>query len=233
MSAITHFWERVVAFGFRLLYNEFAFAYDLVSWIVSMGAWKEWVHASLQFLPQNPSDPILEIAHGTGTLQLEFARRGTFSIGYDLSPHMGRITARKLRDHGRNVRLTRGKAQCLPFRDAQFAAIVCTFPSDFILQPETLRECWRVLHAGGMLVIVPSAGFTSGGVLRSALEWLYRITGQTTDPPESPQQMIAPLFAPYGFIVETHAVPCKRSVALVIVAQKHEIHPSATAQISI
>ncbi|MBM4425321.1 MAG: hypothetical protein FJ030_18410, partial [Chloroflexi bacterium] len=28
--------------AFRLLYNEFAFTYDLVSWAVSVGQWRQW-----------------------------------------------------------------------------------------------------------------------------------------------------------------------------------------------
>ncbi len=211
-------WWRLVRFGFRLLYNELAFTYDLVSRIVSLGAWRCWVRASLKQLDVEPADRVLELAHGTGNLQLDLNAAGYHAVGYDLSPAMGRIARRKLTRHCLPIRLTRGQAERLPFAAESFAAVISTFPTDFIVAPETLAEVNRVLKPGGALIVVPNAQITGGGRLGSAIEWLYRITGQRQAAPD--QVSMASLFAP--FQVEVFSESCPRSVVIVIVARKIE-----------
>jgi ubiquinone/menaquinone biosynthesis C-methylase UbiE len=210
-------WWRLVRFGFRLLYNEFAFTYDVVSRVVSLGAWRCWQRSTLKHIYADGL--VLELAHGTGDLQLDLNSAGHKTIGYDLSPHMGRLARRKLLRHGIDPRLTRGAAQALPFRDEQFTSVVSTFPSEFIIAPETLREVWRVLADSGVLVIVPGATFSGGGAAKALLEWLYKITGQRQPEADLSGQYEA-WFAGYGFQVEVRQEPCPHSVALVIIARK-------------
>jgi len=171
-------WWRLVRFGFHLLYNQFAFTYDLVSKVVSLGAWRCWQRASLAHLNAAPGAPILELACGTGDLQLDLHAAGFHVFGHDLSPHMARIASNKLRRLHCAPRLSRGKAQALPYPAAAFVAVVSTFPADFILAPETLREVHRVLQTGGRFVIVPNGVLSGGGALVGGIEWLYRVTGQ-------------------------------------------------------
>lgn len=208
-------WWRVVSFGFRLLYNEMAFTYDLVSQIVSLGQWRCWQRCSLNYLLKPEKGTILEIAHGTGNLQLDLYRKGYKSIAFDLSPYMGRIAKAKLQRHNIEGTFVRGDAQKLPFPDHHFAAVVCTFPTSFIIMPETLAEMHRILKPDGKLVIVPGAMFTGSGIMQSILEWLYRITGQRNN--ES-LIAIAPLFESAGFTVEIMNEHCKNSRVMVVVA---------------
>ncbi len=225
MSVFISAWRRLVRFGFYLLYNPLAFTYDSVSKLVSFGAWRCWQRAALAHLPRDGW--ALELAHGTGDLQIDLAAAGVSSIGYDLSANMGRIARQKLSRHGVVPRLVRGRAQTLPFADGAFRSVVSTFPTDFIIDPETLREVRRVLAADGILVIVPSALFTGGGAAVRLLDGLYRITGQRQRVNEQtlPEDMLrveaAALLEPYGFSVETFWHDCQRSRALVITARKH------------
>jgi ubiquinone/menaquinone biosynthesis C-methylase UbiE len=221
MRSAPSLWWRLVRFGFRLLYNEFAFSYDLVSKVVSLGAWRCWQQSALKHL--NDDGWILELAHGTGDLQIDLADAGCRAVGYDLSPAMGRIARRKLLKRGLKVPLVRGMAQALPFHSEQFSRVVSTFPSDFITAPETLAEVQRVLQLGGVFVVVPAASFTGGGAVKAALEWLYRISGQRQAETAFESPEIVEWLAPYGFEVETVHEPCPRSVALVILARKVEI----------
>ncbi|NDJ63210.1 MAG: class I SAM-dependent methyltransferase [Chloroflexi bacterium] len=213
-------WWNLIRFGFRLLYNEMAFTYDTVSTVVSLGAWRCWQRAALRHLPAAIDAPILELAHGTGDLQLDLSGAGYRAIGYDLSPYMGRITQAKFRRQRIDPRLVRGRAQDLPFAAGQFGAVISTFPTNFIVEPDTLAEVARVLQPGGRLVIVPSATFTSSGALTSSLEWLYRITGQRQGVQRDSQAIIERLFAPYGFTAQVHQERCPRSTVIVIVAQR-------------
>ncbi|MCB9446672.1 MAG: class I SAM-dependent methyltransferase, partial [Ardenticatenaceae bacterium] len=43
-------WKKLIRFGFRLLYNELAWTYDAVSWLVSLGDWRSWQQAALPFV---------------------------------------------------------------------------------------------------------------------------------------------------------------------------------------
>lgn len=219
-------WWRLIRFGFRLLYNEMAFTYDLVSTIVSLGAWRCWQRASLSHLPAPDAGPVLELAHGTGKLQIDLKQAGYTTIGLDVSRAMGRIAGRKITRSGWHATLVRAQAQALPFADGVFASVVSTFPTDFILQPQTLNEANRVLRSGGRFVIVPNAVLTGGGFLSRMLEWLYRITGQRGG--ESIHNSLWGLFAQHGFGLEFVEMDCPRSRVLVLVARKlpsHELLP--------
>ncbi|MFW5692399.1 MAG: methyltransferase domain-containing protein [Chloroflexota bacterium] len=214
-------WWRLVRFGFRLLYNEMAFTYDTVSRLVSLGQWRGWQRSALQMLPPQARDGVvLELAHGTGDLQLDLKSAGYRTIGFDLSAQMGRIARRKLIQHGWEPRLVRGMAQSLPFADAQFPAIVCTFPSPFIFEQATLDELARVLHPAGRLVIVLSGVFTGRGPVRGVLELLYRITGQRGDTVHDVGARLRQLFVSSPFTIQVVHIPCHKSEAVLILAEK-------------
>jgi ubiquinone/menaquinone biosynthesis C-methylase UbiE len=206
----------LLRFGFRLLYNEMAFTYDLVSWIVSLGEWRSWQRAAISHMKVAAGSRVLEIAHGTANLQIDLRTLGYDSIGLDLSPYMGRIARRKLIKHGIAPKLARGKAQALPFPDESFPAVVSTFPTDFIIDPATIAEIYRILKPGGRLVFVPNGVLTKGGIAREGLEAAYRATGQRSPWPVR----IADRFSAAGFTVQQIVVPCKLSIAEVIVAEK-------------
>lgn len=171
-------WQRLVTFGFRLLYNELAWAYDIVAWMVSLGRWTEWVEAALNELNPKANAHILEMAHGPGHLQQRMIERDFSPVGLDLSPAMGRIAKARLLRISSCPALVRGQAQALPFVTNQFDGIVCTFPTPFIFQQQTLDEAHRVLKPGQKMVILLGAQLTGPAPLSAFIEWLYRITGQ-------------------------------------------------------
>ena len=74
-------WFTLVGFGFRLLYNEFAWTYDGVSWLVSLGDWRRWQVAALPFIVGRD---VLEIGHGPGHMLLALQNAGFAVVGLDL-----------------------------------------------------------------------------------------------------------------------------------------------------
>jgi len=179
-------WWRLLRFGFRLLYNEFAWTYDIVSWSVSLGHWRRWQRAAIPHLLTGPNHRVLELAHGTANLQIDLADAGIYTIGLDISPAMGRIARRKLHRHSVEARLVRGSAMKLPFANSSFTSAISTFPTEFIVHRDTLLEVYRILKPGGRLVVVPNGMLELANPIARFLEWLYQITGQRGPWPSDP-----------------------------------------------
>lgn len=215
---LTRAWRRLLRFGFRLLYHELAFTYDAVSWTVSLGEWRRWQRTALNHLTAPPGATVLELAHGTGDMQLDLRAAAYRTVALDFSPQMGRLTRRKLQRNGVPAPLVRGRAQALPFADGAFPAVISTFPTEFIIEPETLCEVYRVLAPGGRLIVVFNGALTQGGAARQAIEAAYRATGQRGPWPEH----VAARPEAAGFRARVVVEELPRSVAWLLVAEKPE-----------
>ena len=172
--------RKIVRWGLNQLYTNFAFAYDLVSSLVSRGEWRNWTRASIPFIQ---GTRILEIAHGTGNLHLDLYGAGFTPTGIDLSPQMGALTQKKFR--GRSLplpRLVRTRVQTLPFPDAAFSTLVMTFPPGFVYDLDAMRELWRVLEPHGALLWVDAPFVYPRDVWSRFLNWLFITTGGCANP---------------------------------------------------
>jgi SAM-dependent methyltransferase len=167
---------------FRLLYNDFAWIYDAVAWLVSLGEWKAWGRTTLAHLC---GKQVLELGHGPGHLLVAMAERGLVPMGLDLSPHMGRQAQQRIRRTGLTIPLVRARAQALPFRSASLDSVVATFPTEFIVDPRTLREVTRAIRPGGRLVVAVWIRFEGTGFRARFLRGLYRVTGQNQPSPDA------------------------------------------------
>jgi ubiquinone/menaquinone biosynthesis C-methylase UbiE len=167
---------------FRLLYNEFAWSYDLVAWLASFGQWKAWGRSTI---PHLSGERVLDLGHGPGHLLVALSEQGFSPVGLDLSPHMGRRARRRMRGADRCIPLLQGRAQALPFRATCFDTVVTTFPAEFIVDPVTMGEVARVLAPGGRLTAAASVRFEGPGVAACLLRGLYRVTGQHEPAPDA------------------------------------------------
>jgi ubiquinone/menaquinone biosynthesis C-methylase UbiE len=82
------------------------------------------------------------------------AQEGIPVTGVELSPHMHRVTARKLRNPSIGIGRVRATAEAIPFPVGAFKNLVVTFPSNYILSAATLSEIRRVLDNNGRGVVV-------------------------------------------------------------------------------
>ena len=155
---------------YSLLYNQLAWAYDCVSWVVSLGRWDSWRRAALPFVQ---GERVLEVGFGTGALlcDLTGGRRRVF--GLEPSAAMQRISARKLGRRGQAVPRLQGTAQRLPFVDRAFDTIVTTFPASFILDKRAHREFARCLRPGGRLIVVEVVLSSRQPLLRFLFQLLF------------------------------------------------------------
>ena len=98
----------------------------------------------------------LDIATGGGHTALKFAPRVAHVIASDLTPRMLEKAQRFIVDEKgvENVSFRQADAEDLPFADAQFDLVTCRIaPHHFPDAQGFLRECARVLNAGGMLML--------------------------------------------------------------------------------
>jgi ubiquinone/menaquinone biosynthesis C-methylase UbiE len=214
-------WWAFVRLCFRLLYNELAWTYDLVAWTVSWGQWTVWVRSAI---PHLRGKRVLELAHGPGHLLVAMAEQGLAPVGLDLSPYMGRLARRCLRQADLTVQsglrqavpLVQARAQVIPFCSQCVDSVVATFPTEFILDPATLPEITRVLCPGGRLVIVAWSRLCGRDPLSHFIGWLYRVTGQGEPFPGLGEELLATV----GFTPRVVWERIGHSKVMLIVADK-------------
>jgi ubiquinone/menaquinone biosynthesis C-methylase UbiE len=115
---------------------------------------------------------VLEVAIGTG-LNLDKYPKHARLTGIDLSEQMLTIARARARNLGREVELRQGDAHALPFGDAAFDTVVCTFGLCAIPDIDAaMDEMTRVLRLGGTLLLVDHVASSSrvGRGLQRALE---------------------------------------------------------------
>jgi len=212
---------------FHLLYHSFAWTYDLVSWTVSLGRWKDWIESVVPFIQGNR---VLELGHGPGHLQRTLHDLNLLTIGLDESRQMGFLAKRNLAQSGyAQSGLIRGLGQDLPFPTRTFDTVVATFPTEYIFEAQTLSEVLRILTNGGRFILVPVAWITGEGLLDKIAAWLFRITGQA--PPHLNQEIINHFSDPFiesGYQVQTKQFEVKSSLVLIVIAEKRGFNVQKT-----
>jgi SAM-dependent methyltransferase len=141
---------------FELLYRN-RLLYWLASTVPFAGQWRVWQR---RVLPRIVGRHVLEVGCGIGTLLGDLVAAGYVCRAVDASPQMVRAAQAELRRRHldtRGVRVVRAQVQRLPFTDAAFDTVVCTFPTPYIYEPRAIQEIARVLRPEGRLVVVEAA----------------------------------------------------------------------------
>lgn len=215
--------SSILNFFFKLLYHQFAWTYDWVADLVSIGRWKSWIYVVLPYLDRVE---VLELGCGPGHLQRAVMSQDGYIAGIDLSPQMLRIANKRIIDDQRAGRLVLAEAQHLPFRHKSFQKVVSTFPNNYINDPDTLGQVWRVLETPGELIILPTARITGTNALDRLASWLFRITGQA--PPLENTGLERSFSLPHtrlaeaGFRTHHHLVELPGSEVLLVHAYKDQ-----------
>lgn len=172
----------------------------------------------MRFLPEPKAGVVLELAHGTGDLQVDLLQAGYRTVGIDLSRSMGLLAQRKTTEQGFGAALFQGESAFLPVSSDSISALVSTFPTSFIFHPKTQSEIHRVLKPEGQAVVVLSALLTRRGLLTGAIRILHELTGQTYC--RIAVSEIHRRFRRPGLTAQAHTLHLDGSLAQIVILRK-------------
>lgn len=209
--------QSFMAFFYKHFYHGLSWTYDFVAAVVSVGRWRDWGRT---VLPHLRGIRVLELGFGPGHLQSALTAAGFQAIGLDESRQMCRQAFRNIRQNGFNPALFRGYAQYLPFASESFDSLTATFPSEYIVEAETLAEAGRVLKPGGRLVIALSALPGQASLADRAASWLFEVTGQGGMVTDNLEERVKAYFETGQFKVSLIREQVRQSTVILVVAEK-------------
>lgn len=128
--------------------------YDAFSREYRMEDFKEYAVLAASYVGQGAA--VLEVAAGPGYFCIELARLGDFDItGLDISDDLIGIARANAVESGVKVDFIQGNASAIPFSDAAFDLVFCSWAVKNFMQPvKVLNEIYRVLKPGGAALIL-------------------------------------------------------------------------------
>jgi ubiquinone/menaquinone biosynthesis C-methylase UbiE len=132
--------------------------YDELMSNVPYGLWADYI-AELALragAPIQQHSNLLDLATGTGSLALQFARRGCTVTGIDLSPPMLQQAQRKCAQADLDVRFLQANMADFDMRP-EFDYAICLYDSlNYILEPDDIKRTFvctrRALNPGGLFI---------------------------------------------------------------------------------
>lgn len=132
------------------MFDRVAERYDLTNDVLSLGQDRRWRKEVAKAVDARPAQKVLDLAAGTATSSLPFARTGAYVVPCDFS--LGMLQVGK-RNHTW-LPFTAGDATRLPFKDDVFDAVTISFGLRNVQDFDAgLREMYRVTRPGGRVVI--------------------------------------------------------------------------------
>jgi demethylmenaquinone methyltransferase/2-methoxy-6-polyprenyl-1,4-benzoquinol methylase len=149
----------------RELFAPLGPTYDRYARLLSFGQDPRWRSYLVSRIPADATR-VLDVASGTAAVAIELARRSPSRqvIGLDQSTEMLNAGRARVREAGLSDRidLREGRAESLPFGDAEFDALTFTYLLRYVDDPAaTMRELARVVRPGGTIAML-EFGLPSG-----------------------------------------------------------------------
>jgi len=136
------------------MFDHVAPRYDITNTVLSLGQDRSWRRAVRDALDLRPGLRVLDLAAGTGTSALAFARSGAVVVACDFSLGMLAAGRSRVAAATSSVHLVAGDGLRLPFADGSFDRVTISFGLRNVADVQAcLRELRRVTRAGGRLVV--------------------------------------------------------------------------------
>ncbi|HTT33813.1 MAG TPA: class I SAM-dependent methyltransferase [Methylomirabilota bacterium] len=120
----------------------------------------------------DPGARLLDVGCGAGQLALIAARAGARVTGCDISTNWLEKAQERAAAEGLEITFQEGDAECLPYEDAQFDAVVSLIGAMFAPRPELVAaELLRVCRPAGMIAM---ANWTPGGFVGKMFKTISR-----------------------------------------------------------
>ncbi len=143
----------------RGMFDRIAGRYDLLNRIISGGQDMKWRRFVVKMAQLPAEGKLLDIATGTGDIAFEALKLApkAQAVGADFALEMMR-RGQGRRPLGARVDWTGADALALPYPDECFDAVVSGYLMRNVVDiPRALAEQWRLLKAGGRIVILDTA----------------------------------------------------------------------------
>ncbi len=130
--------------------------YDRYARLLSFGQDPRWRRFLVSRIPPSALR-VLDVATGTGAVAIELAHAvpERTVVGIDQSPEMLAVARARA---GERIELVDGRAEALPFADAEFDALTFTYLLRYVDDPAaTMRELARVVRPGGTIAMLEFA----------------------------------------------------------------------------
>lgn len=151
------------------MFDEVAERYDLTNDVLALGQTRRWRSAVVRAVDPHPGERVLDLAAGTGTSSVPFARAGAVVVPVDFS--LGMLLVGKRRHPG--LPFVAGDGMRLPFADGAFDAATISFGLRNIHDRAAgMAELHRVLRPGGRLVVCEFSHPTWGPFRTAYTEYL-------------------------------------------------------------
>jgi len=151
----------------RRLFRGLPARYNLLAEVLSLGQDRRWRDEMVAHVATPPPGSVLDVACGPAAVTCALAQSTPATIvALDLSREMLGEGAANVARHGlgQRVALVLGRGEQLPFDDATFDALTCTYLLRYVADPAaTLAELARVVKPGGAIAslefAVPPSAF--------------------------------------------------------------------------
>lgn len=165
--------EREKARRVRGVFDSVASSYDAMNDLMSAGLHRLWKRYTITVANPRPGDRVLDIAGGTGDLDLAFAPLVAptgLVVHTDINESMLREGRDRLIDQGLLLPTLVCDAEQLPFPDSHFDIVTVAFGLRNMTHKElALKEMNRTLRPGGKLLVLEFSKVAPP--LRKAYDW--------------------------------------------------------------
>lgn len=153
------------------MFDRVAAKYDITNDVLAFGLTHFWRKATANAVAAKKGEKILDLAAGTGTSSLAFAKSGATVIPCDFS--LGMLQEGNKRSPQLNF--SAGDALSLPFADETFDAVTISFGIRNVNNVDkALKEMFRVTKPGGRIVVCEFSSPTFEPFRKIYMEYLMK-----------------------------------------------------------